>query len=367
MVEQDDVTATTLMVITGDNNSKEAIAMVQKYSNALTTLEQGLQIGNGKSPVRWQNMNTTQELDQENMRYQGMNSVHNLLLLRMLQREKAGKFLEAIDDAKRALEFARIQRGSWGSVDLWYRSITSQKASMDAIARMSQSHKQNASDLRVITNVLEAPFPITDAQESLRSQLKIGMGVLQLVSRSPLEAERTSWLYLGSLQNVFVPWTTIQATFKSAQSNGGKFDLKQTQKDILQDAQTSLSLLSNCDYPSDLPLQQWQKLTTNRAKTNSIGTIIRAVLNMQLISIASRDCNARAQRNMTTLKYALWAFEVDKKALPLNLNELTPLYLGTIPKNPYRSSEIRYDATNRMLTCPSRDGVLGEGFGIVGF
>ena len=54
-------------------------------------------------------------------------------------------------------------------------------------------------------------------------------------------------------------------------------------------------------------------------------------------------------------------------ASPQNFNELTPLYLATIPKNPYRSSEIRYDATNRMLTCPSRDGVLGEGFGIVGF
>jgi hypothetical protein len=238
---------------------------------------------------------------------------------------------------------------------------------MDAIARMSQNHKQNASDLRVITNVLEAPFPITDAQESLRSQLKIGMGVLQLVSRSPLEAERTSWLYLGSLQNVFVPWTTIQATFKSAQSNGGKFDLKQTQKDILQDAQTSLGLLSNCDYPSDLPLQQWKKQTTNMVKSNSIGTIIRAVLNMQLISIASRDCNARAQRNMTTLKYALWAFEVDKKALPQNLNELLPLYLRTVPTCPYRSSALQYEPKERFMVCKTADGLLGEGLGIVSF
>jgi hypothetical protein len=88
---------------------------------------------------------------------------------------------------------------------------------------------------------------------------------------------------------------------------------------------------------------------------------------MQLISIASRDCNARAQRNMTTLKYALWAFEVDKKDLPQSLNELLPLYLRAVPICPYRSSALVYEPKERFLACKTGDSLLGEGLGIVGF
>jgi hypothetical protein len=366
MIKQDDVTATTLMVISGDNNSKEAIAMVQKYSNALTILEQGLQIGNGKSPVRWQNLTTPEAIDQETRRYQGMNSVHNLLLLRMLQREKAGKFLEAIDDAKRALEFARIQRGSWGSVDLWYRSITSQKASMDAIARMSQSHKQNASDLRVITNVLEAPFPIADAQESLKSQSKVGIGVVNTLAKNQGDPLTLISYILATTRDI--DFGMVQTAYLAAQSNGGKINAQQTQADMIQDAQNNMAMLNSCDIPEDIVFQQWQKQTANNnTKSNSIGTVLRAVLNAQLTTMVIRDCNARAQRNMTTLKYALWAFEVDKKALPQNLSELLPLYLRAVPVNPNRSSGIQYDAANRTLTCPTRNGLLGEGLGIVRF
>ncbi len=67
------------------------------------------------------------------------------------------------------------------------------------------------------------------------------------------------------------------------------------------------------------------------------------------------------------LKYALWAFEVDEKALPQNLSELLPLYLRAVPTCPYRSSALQYNPKERMLTCQTADGVLGEGFGIVEF
>jgi hypothetical protein len=132
-------------------------------------------------------------------------------------------------------------------------------------------------------------------------------------------------------------------------------------------AAANLNTLVSCNLPADVVKRQWQQQTANLPKSNSIGGVLQAALNAQITMMVIRDCNARAQRNMTTLKYALWAFEVDKKALPQNLSEFLPLYLRAVPTCPYRSSAIRYDLTTRVLTCPTGDGLLGEGFGLVNF
>ncbi len=60
--------------------------------------------------------------------------------------------------------------------------------------------------------------------------------------------------------------------------------------------------LNTCDFRREIVKEQWQKQTANTAKSNSIGIVLRAVLNAQLTSMMIRDCNARAQRNMTTIK-----------------------------------------------------------------
>jgi hypothetical protein len=368
LISRETVQRAAIMQMTGQANTTEARKLVQANLPALKLLEQGVQMGQVQAPIRWMVLSGDKTVSDEQSRYGQITTPATLLLLRLEQSLEAKRVPDAIKDLRTFLGFTRLLRAAHGTTDALWQAIAEQKKIFEEIEQIATLAKKDATTLKALANTLiEFSWKPEDAQEVMRSEFKLEVAALELITKFKQDPEWIANYFLHTFGGGQPDVMTFSAMVKAAKAS--KLDSNTTRAGLLEDAMDSSAKAVTCDFAAEFIQQNWNKQTAGSAQqANRLGVVLRAAGNAQRGLMVKFDCNTRAQQAMLTVKYALQAYELEKKALPEKLEMLVPTYLKQLPSNPFRGQAIKYDVKTRALSCPGQGNVaLGFRFSEVNF
>ncbi|MEO8637749.1 MAG: hypothetical protein ABI430_02515 [Candidatus Taylorbacteria bacterium] len=105
-----------------------------------------------------------------------------------------------------------------------------------------------------------------------------------------------------------------------------------------------------------------EKLVTDLSPTslyfseNAIGKIMHDTVMLGLNGVFEKRCEENFRLSSTKLLFAIKAYKNDRGELPPVLADLTPIYIDSIPKDPYDGEDVRYDINKKIIYSVGKNG-----------
>ena len=108
------------------------------------------------------------------------------------------------------------------------------------------------------------------------------------------------------------------------------------------------------DLANALGLHAENKITLI-TRPNAVGRILYALLIPSLDSLLERKCRAESSLAASHLLVALTAYRNEHDTFPEKTDNLVPIYMKAIPKDPYDGKPFRYDSSKGIVYSVGKD------------
>jgi len=262
---------------------------------------------------------------------------------------KKGKDKEAFDEAFKSIGLGQKIQDSQGNLIYYLIGLAIKTTGLETLQKILETSK---ADNQTLDQYLERLGKYEDNKTGLSTALKVEYLIQKNAADSVVEGSSRPSEVFNTEDFGFVPNEGRLA------NNNFYFKPNKTKKlfagyirGILNDISKPCGFVKEKEPKRLTPLDKFKLIFTE----NAIGKILNDVVSVSLGSIHNRRCDGDLAVSGTKLLIAIKMYKNDKNSYPATINDLMPLYLTEIPKDPYNGESMRYSSGKKLIYSVGKD------------
>ena len=269
--------------------------------------------------------------------------------LKAISLSKKGKDKEAFDEAFKSIGLGQKIQDSQGNLIYYLIGLAIKTTGLETLQKILETSK---ADNQTLDQYLERLGKYEDNKTGLSTALKVEYLIQKNAADSVVEGSSRPSEVFNTEDFGFVPNEGRLA------NNNFYFKPNKTKKlfagyirGILNDISKPCGFVKEKEPKRLTPLDKFKLIFTE----NAIGKIVHDLVVISLGSIHNRRCDGDLAVSGTKLLIAIKMYKNDKNSYPATINDLMPLYLTEIPKDPYNGESMRYSSGKKLIYSVGKD------------
>jgi len=269
----------------------------------------------------------------------------------------AGRYAEATDTCITQLKFANLIQGDAECIINYLVGIAILDIGLAQARDLARDPGMPSQELKKLSEILADLGPFSPGLiRALKVEYKVVASTIDDLGKNNFNMDDLSSLS-GSDPPSMLKGRRIPGYF--FQPNRTKLTFANLYRDMINNAHLHYAEMNMYDVEDVLGLSEdkWKLLT----RPNAVGKILYAMLIPAIDSLLERKCRAECDVAATHLLASIHAYRSDTKDFPETLSDLVPVYIKTIPTDPYDGQPFRYDPQKRIVYSVGKDCIDSGG------